>query len=271
MIPGRALHRLASLICSPETLHRVVEPAIADLQKEFAGADGASALRRAGVLIAGYGAIVKVIAICAASVAPANVDERRELTKALAWSGAMVLLSAALLTAPPMYTGSHTTDPSAAMGIAIQAAPLAIPLGFAFGIAFGLRRRASVTIWKLILLSAFAASVLSFIILAWGVPATSEAFGFHFRLALAVASVALTSMVLVLQPNGRSARGALAFTACLAYWMLMYAGELGSRHGYLPVLVGAWLPNVAMVAMAILIVSSRSSRLRDSVGVSRSG
>ena len=36
MIPGRMLHRLAARICSAKTLERVVEPAIADLQKEYA-------------------------------------------------------------------------------------------------------------------------------------------------------------------------------------------------------------------------------------------
>ena len=37
MIPGRLLHRLAARLCSAQTLERVVEPAIADLQKEYAG------------------------------------------------------------------------------------------------------------------------------------------------------------------------------------------------------------------------------------------
>ena len=38
MIPGRILHRLAAAVCSAKTLERVVEPAIADLQKEHAQA-----------------------------------------------------------------------------------------------------------------------------------------------------------------------------------------------------------------------------------------
>ena len=38
MMPGRTLHRLATHICSAKTLERIVEPAIADLQKEFAAA-----------------------------------------------------------------------------------------------------------------------------------------------------------------------------------------------------------------------------------------
>ena len=36
MIPGRVLHRLAARLCCAKTLEHVVEPAIADLQKEYA-------------------------------------------------------------------------------------------------------------------------------------------------------------------------------------------------------------------------------------------
>ena len=35
MMPGRTLHRLAAHICSAKTLEHVVEPAIADLQKDM--------------------------------------------------------------------------------------------------------------------------------------------------------------------------------------------------------------------------------------------
>ena len=38
MMPGRTLHRLAARLCSAKTLERIVEPAIADLQKEYADA-----------------------------------------------------------------------------------------------------------------------------------------------------------------------------------------------------------------------------------------
>ena len=47
MMPGTTLHRLAAYICSAKTLERVVEPAIADLQKEYDDAQACSPLRRA--------------------------------------------------------------------------------------------------------------------------------------------------------------------------------------------------------------------------------
>jgi hypothetical protein len=36
MIPGQTLHRFAARLCCAKMLERVVEPAIADLQKEYA-------------------------------------------------------------------------------------------------------------------------------------------------------------------------------------------------------------------------------------------
>src|SRR5688572_29540065 len=98
MMPGRTLHRLATHICSAKTLERVVEPAIADLQKEFAGAERMS--RRAWVLLNGYFAILKVIAVCALNVSSTTRDERQALSRAVAWSvGSMAAISA-LLTLP---------------------------------------------------------------------------------------------------------------------------------------------------------------------------
>src|SRR5687767_7983268 len=142
MIPGRLLHRLAVRICSTKTLEQIVEPAIADLHKEYHSAAAAHFLRRGRILIAGYCAILKVIAICAVSVAPVHDDERRALRRTVGWSLGMIILIAALLTLPPFFNHpswgwySLTT-------IAPQAVPLAIPIGIAFGLAFALAARPS--------------------------------------------------------------------------------------------------------------------------------
>jgi hypothetical protein len=59
MIPGGALHRLAGRMCSAKTLERVVEPAIADLQREYADGTGdRSALARLWALRGGYIAVL---------------------------------------------------------------------------------------------------------------------------------------------------------------------------------------------------------------------
>ena len=90
---------------------------------------------------------------------------------------------------------------------------------------------------------------------------------FHLRFSLAAATLALVCVLLAAPVSHRGSRGLVAFAACFAYWMLMFAGDLGSRRGYLTPPLAAWLPNVVLIASAIAIVSSRSSWLRVSDSV----
>ena len=83
------------------------------------------------------------------------------------------------------------------------------------------------------------------------------AFSFHLRFALAAATLALVSVLLAAPVNRRGWRVALAFGACFAYWVLMFAGDFGSRRGYLVPPLGAWLPNLVLIATAMLFASSR--------------
>jgi hypothetical protein len=68
-------------------------------------------------------------------------------------------------------------------------------------------------------------------------PAANQAFRHvaHLRFALAAATFALVSVLLVAPVNHRAWRGGLVFGACFTYWVLLFAGDLGSRRGYLPV------------------------------------
>ena len=95
-------------------------------------------------------------------------------------------------------------------------------------------------------------------------------FSFHLRFALAAATLALVSVLLAAPVNRRGWRVALAFGACFAYWVLMFAGDFGSRRGYLPPPLGAWLPNLVLIATAMLFASSSSrvskQELRSSGG-----
>jgi hypothetical protein len=312
MVPGCTLHRLAAHICSAHSLERVVDPAIADLQKEYATADARHASRRVWVLLTGYFAILKVIALCALA-APSTNEERRAVARTLAWSVTMVVAIVVLLILPPLSRSAAMRRWDSAITLIPQAAGLAIPLGVAFGIAFGLCARPAMSIAKMMLVCAFAASVLSFGVLAWAVPAGNQAFreitfrelrakgyqgpdtvglkgysemtlselrsqeayfsvegeprrarrfafAFHFRFALAAATLALASVMLAAPVGHRGFRGFLALAACFVYWVLMMVGEMGSRRGYLPQPVAAWLPNVVLTAAAMFIAAARSCR-----------
>ena len=319
MIPGRALYRIASIVCSSTTLDRVIEPAIADLQKEFAVPTGVFA--RAWVLVLGYLAIIKVIAICALTVSGTSDVERRALATTAVWSVCLVAAMTALLIVPPYYQFGHQIRGlAAAMTLVPQAAPLSIPIGIAFALAFGFSVRPTWNLVKGILLGTLAATVLSLYVLVWGMPAgnqafreiafrainpehhgpvvlqkghnemsfselrreimrfsasgerreaRSAAFRLHLRVALAGASLAVVCLFLAFPLSHRAWRGLLAFVVCFAYWALIFVGEAASSRGYFPPPLGAWLPNIAVIATAILIASSRSSSLRGSISPAR--
>jgi hypothetical protein len=319
MTPGRTLHRLARYICSAQTLERVIEPAIADLQKEYASARRMPQ-RMLGLLI-GYGAVLKVIAICAVSMSTTTSDERRALSRTLAWSIGWIAAISALLTLPPLLDRSMQGW-DAAIALVPQAMPLAIPMGIALGVAFGLSARPAMNIAKVILLGGVVASAVSFGVLTWAMPAANQAFrditfrelrakgyqdgvsglekghnemtlselrhhvayfaadgrprqarqfafSFHMRFALAVGALVLTSLLLVAPFNHRGLRALIAFAVSSVYLALLHTGEaLTVSRELLPPVAGAWLPNVVLVACAILI-ASRSSRLRNSLSPAR--
>jgi Lipopolysaccharide export system permease LptF/LptG len=298
MMPGSMLHRLAALMCCAKTLERVVEPAIADLQKEYASADRAS--RRITILLVGYCAILKVIAICALSVPSTTPDERQALSRTLAWSFGLIAAISALLTVPPLI--GRSMQWYAAVTLVPQAMPLAIPMGIAIGIAVGLSARPGRNIVRVTLLAAVVASALSFGILAWVMPVANQAFKeitirelaesgykagfepekghnemtlselrredasrfsftFHLRFALAAATLTLASLLLAVPFDHRGLRGLVAFAASFGYLALLSMGEtLAVSRMLLPPVAGAWMPNVVLIAVAIAVASSRFNR-----------
>ena len=174
MIPGRALHRLAAQ-------HLQRENARACRRAGDCGfAEGVLRRRRCReprrILLAGYVAILKVIAMCAVSVSLESADERRAVARTLAWSVTIVVVTTVLLMVPPLYRRPSSRGWDIAATALPQALALAIPLGVAFGIAFGLRARPTMSIAKTMLVCALAASALNFGMLAWGLPAGNQAF-----------------------------------------------------------------------------------------------
>ncbi len=176
MMPGRMLHRLAARVCSAKTLERVVEPSIADLQKEYAQARTSTA-ERARALITGYTAILQVIAMCALSFSLATDDDQRAIVRTMAWSFAFTIAFTLALMLPPLSIVEARASSVFLAGLISQAVPLAIPIGLALGIAVGMAgRSATRTVTRVILLSAVLASLVSFVTLAWVMPAGNQAF-----------------------------------------------------------------------------------------------
>ena len=176
MMPGRTLHRLAGYICCAQTLERIVEPAIADLQKEYAES-GATASQRMWTLVTGYAAIINVTAMCAFSVSIASDDDRRTIIRIMAWFVALTVAFTGLLMLPPLSIVEASISSMFLAALIPQAVPLAIPIGLTFGIAVGVAgRTATRRITTVILLTALIASLVSFVTLAWVMPAGNQAY-----------------------------------------------------------------------------------------------
>jgi len=98
--PGDRLHRLATTLCTERTRRRLIDPAIADLQSEFAVARRAGARWHTGRALArGYVSIAKVLVIAACGDLWAEASAWQPAERASARRGLLVaLLTTAVAT-----------------------------------------------------------------------------------------------------------------------------------------------------------------------------
>ena len=176
MRPGRALHRLACWLCSAKSLERIVEPAIADLQKEYADSNG-RALRRGWLLFVGYLAVWRVLVMSASGMFASTSEGKGILIRAVSIAGLSMVAVTVLLMIPPLASWREFVSPIHLALMVPQAVPLAIPIGLVIGLAFGARGRAlSGGTTRAILLVAFLSSIVSFATLVWLMPAANQEF-----------------------------------------------------------------------------------------------
>jgi hypothetical protein len=84
--------------------------------------------------------------------------------------------------------------------------------------------------------------------------ARNLAFAFHFRWALSFAPFVLGLFALSVMPRRPFRRwmlGVLGCGACLAYYVLLAAGDHAARGDVLPVIGAVWLPNVIFVMASV--------------------
>jgi hypothetical protein len=107
----------------------------------------------------------------------------------------------------------------------------------------------------------------------WIVSATANrlAFEFHFRLALAVASLALGPFAMAVTAAWRGAyrvRGVVlvGFLASIAYWVLLnWARQYGYAADQQAQVAVAWIPNLVFLAMTLLLfLWTRTAEARES-------
>lgn len=176
MIPGQKLHRLAARICSANTIEQVVEPAIADLQREYADGADRSPTRRLWALVSGYIALWKVIALSAGPLELPDGD-RLLLARAVFWAVEATVGLSALLMVPPVVGLSQLIKPRHIVLLIPQALPLTIPTGIVLGIAVGVGGRTiSRGAVRTLLLVAILGSAVSFGTMNGLMPAANQSF-----------------------------------------------------------------------------------------------
>jgi lipopolysaccharide export LptBFGC system permease protein LptF len=184
--PGARLREVLAHVCDARTMERFVDPTIGDLQAEYQDAvTRGQRLESARIWIVGHMAIAQALALHGGLTAIETLryltgDDRRAVIRTLAASTAIILVGTLVLAMVPfvkLVSPNHPRFVELAFYLVPQALPLSIPIGLTFGILWALRqaspsRRARTTV----LLMAFAASLVSFTMLAWVVPNSNQAF-----------------------------------------------------------------------------------------------
>ncbi len=183
--PGDRLRRFAARWCCPETMARVIDPLIADLQREHGEAARRGRVWRSRVIrVAGWLAFFKVIAICAWSgeLAPHRwtPDDRKALVRALVIASVLIVVVTALLVIPS--AGNYPKmllHPSPKRFLYLTPYPLVAGgvIGVTLGIVLGLGGRAlSRRLVASAIGCALASSAVAFVDLGWVAPSASLAY-----------------------------------------------------------------------------------------------
>jgi len=181
--PGVRLRVIASRWCSAQTMERVIDPLIADLQMEHASAnhEGHRWKGRWIRLVAGF-ALLKVIVLCGGrsllSLEAGTRDEHRAMIRTVVFSAVSVCTLVILLMAPLWRTRLIATETKQAqmyIYLIPQVLPIAIPIGIMIGILFGFRGRIpSGRSTRMVLTMAVTWSAISFAILVWLMPTANQ-------------------------------------------------------------------------------------------------
>ena len=267
--PGTRLRELSRRVCRPQTVERLVDPIIADLQSEYADAGEQAPRQRRLVLWRGYAAFWRAAGMhfiqSAIQRRPGEADGGT--ARVFAYSLTAFVLITVSLVLPPLLGGLQlSADRSSHILMALllvpQALPMSIPAGVCIGIICAMRahpadRRRVGTVLRLGAAGALAAWTL----MEWGIPAANQ------RFREVAAAQFNDGRVVQLQPGlselPLSNLGRRPDAAALRYfhmrWALVcatiplavFALGISARVGRLPVAVAAGL--VSIVAYVMLM------------------
>jgi Lipopolysaccharide export system permease LptF/LptG len=182
MKPGMRLRSLASRICSPQTMDRLIDPVIGDMQREHDPGTGTNGpWERRWVLVQGYVAFWKVVALWLPALWIARVARERSaspLVRALAAAAVTLIVTTALLVAAPLQSVlRHERSGWMFLLLLPQSFPLTIPGVLLVGVLTGARNRPTAGVTRRAVAGvALAGSLASFATIMWLIPASNQAF-----------------------------------------------------------------------------------------------
>ena len=180
--PGHRLRALAARVCRRNTMDRLVDPIVADLQIEYAASTHAGPWRRACVLALGYAGFWKALMLhgarCAVAPSPGGGSAVRRM---VSFSGAGLVLFTCLLVAPALLdlpgTWSYPERAILALILIPQAVPLSVPAAVCLGVLCAMRaRRITARHLAIVLIVGAMASASAWVMLEWGTPRANQQF-----------------------------------------------------------------------------------------------
>jgi hypothetical protein len=185
MLPGDHLRSLARRVCSPDTMRRVIDPLLADLQFEHDNAMKAGQILRARRLrFGGCLAFWRALGMCATRASIGAIQTAADegaLGRTIGYSAAAISAMALLLALLPFSQVERRVTDLNPGALFVYLLPQAVPLAIAFGLPLGIaiaRRGRSLTrhvVWS-VLAIAVSCAAISFIVSGWVLPATNQAF-----------------------------------------------------------------------------------------------
>jgi lipopolysaccharide export LptBFGC system permease protein LptF len=180
--PGSWLRTIARRFCGPQTVERLVDPIVADLQVEYAALGEGNAWRRRRLRLSTYVAFWKALGLhLVLSVAQPAPDGAR-LRRAVGVFLIMLAVFTAVLTLPPLFNGAALPGGWAfratlALLLIPQALPLSLPAAMCIGILYAMRasRVTRRDLYGVVALALIASTVV-WAVIEWGLPGANQAF-----------------------------------------------------------------------------------------------
>jgi hypothetical protein len=180
--PGYWLRAIATRCCGPQTVERLVDPIVADLQAEYAALGEANAWRRRRLRLTTYVAFWKALSLhVLLSLGQSPPDEAARLRRASGISMVMLALFTAALTTPslvgPAWAGGWGYRLMLVLLLIPQALPVSIPAAMCIGILYAMRasRVTRRDLYGVIAIALFASTVV-WSVVEWGLPGANQAF-----------------------------------------------------------------------------------------------